>query len=52
MTQQVLRWIGFVMTIAPGLVIAARVRPRLMGWAFVGPDRRLTPLGRRWFFGQ
>ena len=36
MTQQVLRWIGFVMTIAPGLVIAARVRPRLMGWAFVG----------------
>ena len=36
MTQQVIGWLGFVMTIAPGLVIAARVRPRLMGWAFVG----------------
>jgi hypothetical protein len=36
MTQQVLRWLGFVMTMVPGLVIAARVRPRLMGWAFVG----------------
>ena len=34
MTQEVLGWIGFVMNTAPGLVIAARVRPRLMGWAF------------------
>jgi hypothetical protein len=36
MTQQILRWLGFIMTMAPGLVIAARVRPQLMGWAFVG----------------
>ncbi len=36
MTQQVLRWAGFIMTIGPGLVIAARLRPSLMGWAFVG----------------
>jgi hypothetical protein len=28
--------LGFFWTIAPGLVIAARVRPVLMGWAFVG----------------
>jgi hypothetical protein len=35
MTQQVLRWIGFVMTIAPGLVIAARVKPRLVDWAAI-----------------
>ena len=34
--QEFLRWFGFVMTMGPGLVIAARVRPRLMGWAFVG----------------
>ena len=36
MTQDVLRWLGSIMTMGPGLVIAARVRPRLMGWAFVG----------------
>jgi hypothetical protein len=34
--QGFLRWFGFVMTMIPGLVIAARVRPRFMGWAFVG----------------
>lgn len=34
--QAFLRWFGFAMTMVPGLVIAARVRPRLMGWAFVG----------------
>jgi hypothetical protein len=36
MTQQVLRSMGFIMTIAPGLLIAARLRPRLTGWAFAG----------------
>jgi len=36
MMQEVLRWLGSIMTMGPGLVIAARVRPRLMGWAFVG----------------
>jgi hypothetical protein len=36
MRQDVLRWLASFWTIAPGLVIAARVRPRLMGWAFLG----------------
>jgi hypothetical protein len=36
MSQEALRWFGAFWTIAPGLVIAARVWPRLMGWAFVG----------------
>jgi len=36
MTQEILRWFGSIMTMGPGLVIAARVRPLLMGWAFVG----------------
>jgi hypothetical protein len=36
MTQEVLRWLASIMTMGPGLVIAARVRPVLMGWAFVG----------------
>jgi len=30
-----LRWIASLTTMAAGLVLAARVRPRLMGWAFV-----------------
>ena len=32
---EVLRWIASVSTMGAGLVLAARVRPRLMGWAFV-----------------
>jgi len=36
MSQEALRWLAAFWTIAPGLVIAARVRPILMGWAFVG----------------
>ena len=31
----VLRWFATISTIGAGLVLAARVRPRLMGWAFV-----------------
>lgn len=30
-----LRWIASLSTMAAGLVLAARVRPRLMGWAFL-----------------
>jgi hypothetical protein len=33
--QEILRWCATVLTIAPGLVIAARVRPIWMGYAFV-----------------
>ena len=33
--QEILRWCASVLTIVPGLVIAARVRPRWTGWAFV-----------------
>jgi len=33
--MDVLRWIASLTTMAAGLVLAARVRPRLMGWAFV-----------------
>jgi hypothetical protein len=36
MRQDVLRWLASFWTIAPGIVIAARVRPLLMGWTFVG----------------
>ena len=32
---EVLRWIASVSTMGAGLVLAARVRPRFMGWAFV-----------------
>ncbi len=32
---EVLRWVASVGTMGAGLVLAARVRPRLMGWAFV-----------------
>lgn len=31
----VLRWIASASTMGAGLVLAARVRPRIMGWAFV-----------------
>ena len=34
-TPEVLRWVASVITMAAGLVLAARVRPRLIGWAFV-----------------
>jgi hypothetical protein len=33
--QEILRWCASLLTILPGLVIAARVRPRWTGWAFV-----------------
>jgi hypothetical protein len=33
--MDLLRWIASLITMAAGLVLAARVRPRLMGWAFV-----------------
>ena len=32
---EVLRWVASVGTMGAGLVLAARVRPRLTGWAFV-----------------
>jgi hypothetical protein len=34
--QETLRRLASLWVIGPGLVIAARVRPLLMGWAFVG----------------
>jgi hypothetical protein len=34
-TPEVLRWIASVITMGAGLVLAARVRPRLIGWSFV-----------------
>jgi hypothetical protein len=33
--QETLRWCASILTIVPGIVIAARVRPIWMGWAFV-----------------
>jgi hypothetical protein len=33
--EELLRWMASLFTVGPGIVIAARVRPRLMGWAFV-----------------
>jgi hypothetical protein len=33
--QEILRWSASLLTILPGLVIAARLRPRWIGWAFV-----------------
>jgi hypothetical protein len=33
--QETLRWCASLLTIVPGIVIAARVRPVWMGWAFV-----------------
>jgi hypothetical protein len=32
---EVMRWVASGTTMAAGLVLAARVRPRLIGWAFV-----------------
>jgi hypothetical protein len=32
---EILRWTASVITMGAGLVLAARVRPRLIGWAFV-----------------
>jgi len=32
---EILRWTASVITMGAGLVLAARVRPRLSGWAFV-----------------
>jgi hypothetical protein len=36
MMQEILRWMASLCVTGSGLVIAARVRPLLMGWAFVG----------------
>jgi hypothetical protein len=36
MKHDVIRWLAALWTVGPGLVIAARVRPLFMGWAFVG----------------
>lgn len=36
MRQDILRWLASVCVTGSGLVIAARVRPLLTGWAFVG----------------
>ncbi len=33
--QESLRWCASLLTILPGIVIAGRLRPRLVGWAFV-----------------
>lgn len=33
--MEILRWVASLTTMAAGLVLAARVRPRLMGCAFV-----------------
>jgi hypothetical protein len=33
--QEILRWSASVLTIVPGIVIAARVRPLWTDWAFV-----------------
>jgi phosphoglycerol transferase MdoB-like AlkP superfamily enzyme len=33
--QEILRWTASLSTIGAGLVLAARVQPRTMGWAFV-----------------
>lgn len=33
--QETLRWCGSLLTILPGIVIAARARPLWTGWAFV-----------------
>ena len=35
MLQEILRWLASVGTMAAGLVLAARVRPQFIGWAFV-----------------
>jgi hypothetical protein len=32
--QEILRWSASLLTILPGIVIAARVRPLWIGWAF------------------
>jgi hypothetical protein len=32
---EILRWTASALTMGAGLVLAARVRPRLIGWAFV-----------------
>ena len=35
MLQEILRWLASAGTMGAGLVLAARVRPRWIGWAFV-----------------
>jgi hypothetical protein len=35
MAPEFLRWVASVITMGAGLVLAARLRPRLIGWAFV-----------------
>jgi hypothetical protein len=33
--HEILRWAASIGTIGAGLILAARVRPRITGWAFV-----------------
>jgi hypothetical protein len=33
--HEILRWVASVSTIGAGLILAARVRPLITGWAFV-----------------
>jgi hypothetical protein len=35
MMDDILRWVASAGTIGAGLILAARVQPRLTGWAFV-----------------
>ncbi|MCK1642741.1 hypothetical protein IVA95_35615 [Bradyrhizobium sp. 157] len=35
MMDEILRWVATAGTIGAGLVLAARARPRITGWAFV-----------------
>ena len=35
MIHEILRWAASIGTIGAGLILAARVRPRITGWAFV-----------------
>ena len=50
---EVLRWTASVVTIGAGLVLASRVRPRLIGWAFVALTAgSLTWIGVAWLNGE
>ncbi|NOJ41318.1 hypothetical protein [Bradyrhizobium australiense] len=35
MMDEILRWVATAGTIGAGLILAARARPRITGWAFV-----------------
>jgi hypothetical protein len=34
--DEILRWVGAIFTIVPGLLVAARPPALIVGWAFVG----------------